>query len=244
MKASHYLAVALLLTGCVHASRPTQIDPPMPEALNRIRLVSTGPVVIIGHNRTKNLDTIQLQGNAVEPAAICTKFDASRDGSESVVIKAAPDASYGTVLLVISAAQTAGFIRFGFANKVRGVATDPGAPAGFDKLMPKPTPRPIGLHIDYPHLIQVEASNSNRVWINGRRTNPRSLYKDLARVIAFHASHRAEGYTTSIWLFADAATKWDTIIRILDAGHQAGDDDVELRPPTLRNGEPVIECPG
>ena len=38
--------------------------------------------------------------------------------------------------------------------------------------------------------------------------------------------HAAQGYLTHISLIADSAANYNTIIKILDAARQAGDDDV------------------
>jgi biopolymer transport protein ExbD len=246
VKARHFVALALILAGCGHAGGSRHVDITMPEALNEIRIGGSGPVVIIGHDRTRDLDTIQLEGDTVEPTALCSKFPTYRDEANGVVIiKAAPEVKYGTVLRVIAAAQHAGFTKFGFANKVRGgVVNELGGPPGFNKSIPKPTPRNLLVLIDYGHRLDAEVSGTNRIWIDGKSTTISRLYHDMGQAIAYHRNHAAEAYSTHVLLYGDPATSWDSIIKILDAARQSGDDDIELIPNILRNGKPLDACPG
>jgi biopolymer transport protein ExbD len=101
----------------------------------------------------------------------------------------------------------------------------------------------LAILIDYGHRLDVEASDSNRIWIDGNPTTISNLYRDMSRAIAYHRKHAAEAYSTRIILYGDDATRWDTIIKILDAARQSGDDDIEFSPKILRNDKPVNQCP-
>ncbi|HLJ82848.1 MAG TPA: biopolymer transporter ExbD [Candidatus Eremiobacteraceae bacterium] len=101
------------------------------------------------------------------------------------------------------------------------------APPGFQKELAKhapPTP-PKANNIQ-THPIDVEVNAHNVVYIDGRRTSEARLYNDMATAIAYHKAHAAQGYLSHIALTADSAASYSTIIKILDAAREAGDDDV------------------
>jgi biopolymer transport protein ExbD len=101
------------------------------------------------------------------------------------------------------------------------------APPGFQKELPKnnKTNNPITQN-QLQHQIQVEVSATNRIFIDGHPTTVNGIYAAMSNAIAFHRAHAKQGYLTHISLIADFDAKYDTIIKILDAARQAGDDDV------------------
>lgn len=101
------------------------------------------------------------------------------------------------------------------------------APPGFQKELPKKSnaPQNITQH-QLQHQIQVVVSKDNRIYIDSRQTSVARLYDDMAGAIRFHTEHANQGYTTHISLLADTDANYNTVIKILDAARQAGDDDV------------------
>ena len=101
------------------------------------------------------------------------------------------------------------------------------APPGFQKELPKKSNTPNQINqSQLKHQIEVEVSGNNRVFIDGRQTNDARLYDDMAAAVKYHRDHAAQGFLTHISLIADANASYNTIIKILDAARQAGDDDV------------------
>ena len=105
--------------------------PPVPEALNKLKVTNSPIVVIIGHDAVDNKDNVQVGAETVwktgeDEKAIYDRFKSYYDQfnqmQTDIIIKAAPTAHYGTVLRVMDAAKTAGFNQFGLANKVHGTA--------------------------------------------------------------------------------------------------------------------------
>jgi len=112
--------------------------PPVPEALNKLKVQNSPIVVIIGHEAPgdkctfsggKDCDTVQVGSETIwstgeDEKAIYdrfkTYFDQFNQTQTDIIIKAAPTAHYGTVLRVMDAAKSAGFNKFGLANKVHG----------------------------------------------------------------------------------------------------------------------------
>jgi len=103
------------------------------------------------------------------------------------------------------------------------------APPGFQKELPKKSNAPTKININtLKHQIEVQVSANNRVFIDGRPTSEARLYDDMANAVNFHRAHAYQGYLMHIALVADANASYNTIIKILDAARQAGDDDVGL----------------
>ena len=101
------------------------------------------------------------------------------------------------------------------------------APPGFQKELAKHAPpTPPKANNVQTHPIDVEVNAHNVVYIDGRRTSEAHLYNDMATAIAYHKAHAAQGYLSHIALTADSAASYATIIKILDAAREAGDDDV------------------
>jgi len=131
-------AVSVGLAECSHSV--SKNDVPMPEALNTRALVITmdGPVAILSHDSLSNRDNIMVQADVVKQADIYAYFRRHYTGtaSRSIIIKAAPTVKYGTVLIVMDAAVSAGLQEIGFAHRVRGGLDDQNPPAGFEKFVP------------------------------------------------------------------------------------------------------------
>jgi len=102
--------------------------PEVPEALNKLRVTNSPILVIIKHDPQKNKDEIQVGSEPVEEAQIYDRFksyfDQFNQTQTDIIIKAAPTVHYGTVLRVMDAAKSAGFNKFGLANKVLGANND------------------------------------------------------------------------------------------------------------------------
>jgi biopolymer transport protein ExbD len=101
------------------------------------------------------------------------------------------------------------------------------APPGFQKELPKKNDQPQKIQqSQLKHQITVEVSATNRIFIDGKLAAMSNLYPAMTDAIAFHKAHAAQGFLTHISLIADAEASYNTIIKILDAARQAGDDDV------------------
>ena len=96
------------------------------------------------------------------------------------------------------------------------------APPGFQKELAKSHPH-TGPDV-LSHEIQVLVSASNHIFIDGKATSVAGLYGAMSDAIAFHRSH--PHYTTHIGLIADRDARYDTIVKVMDAARDAGDDDV------------------
>ena len=80
------------------------------------------------------------------------------------------------------------------------------------------------VHATLPtHEIEVEISSANRLRIDQADVAWSALYAAIAYAVRAH--HRA-GYSQHIALVADARARYDRIIWVLDAAHEAGDNDV------------------
>ncbi|HEY6356865.1 MAG TPA: biopolymer transporter ExbD [Vicinamibacterales bacterium] len=106
--------------------------PEVPEALNKLRVTNSPILVIIKHDPQTNKDEIQVGSEPVAESQIYDRFksyfDQFNQTQTDIIIKAAPTTHYGTVLRVMDAAKSAGFNKFGLANKVQG-ANDNSVPA-------------------------------------------------------------------------------------------------------------------
>lgn len=96
----------------------------------------------------------------------------------------------------------------------------PAGPPGFQKE----------LHYrEVPHQIVVNVDRANDVFVDGIPAKPDRLYEVLAGAVTYHFKRRL---STHIALVADKNAAWATIIKILDAGREAGDDDVDFEAPS------------
>jgi biopolymer transport protein ExbD len=101
------------------------------------------------------------------------------------------------------------------------------APPGFQKQLPKKSNAPQNVtQSQLRHDIEVEVTAKNVIYIDGKRVSMADLYSAMANAVAFHRDHVRQGYTTHVSLLADEDASYNTIIKILDAARQAGDDDV------------------
>ena len=100
------------------------------------------------------------------------------------------------------------------------------APPGFQKQLPKKNNAPQNVTKNQLiHSIDVEVTAKNRIYIDAKEVPSERLYQVMADTVAFHQKHEPT-YNTHISLIADEDASYNTIIKILDAARQAGDDDV------------------
>ena len=94
-------------------------EPRLPDAKNKIKVKDSQIVVIIDEK-----DHIQIGSDNVVLAQAAGAFKKLADNTghryTSVIIKADPKASYGTVLQVMDAAKKEDLVDFGLANHVEG----------------------------------------------------------------------------------------------------------------------------
>jgi len=97
-------------------------------------------------------------------------------------------------------------------------------PPGFQKELPMPCgPCNGGTQLKD---IQVSISSSGAMIIDGARVGSSHVYDRMAVAIRSHTGRL--GFSTHIALTADSATPYASIITVLDAAREAGDDDVGL----------------
>ena len=97
-------------------------------------------------------------------------------------------------------------------------------PPGFQKQFPQP--HHSGDTLEPSRTIRVRVTADNRIYIDNRAVRYRDLYQAMAAAVRFHREHAAQGYTSRVELFGSSNTRYDTIIKILDAARQAGEEDV------------------
>jgi len=94
-------------------------EPKLPDAYNKVKVLDSQIVVIIDAK-----DHIQIGSQQVDiaeaPAAFKHLADETGHVYRSVIIKADPKATYGTVLQVMDAAKKEDLVDFGLANHVEG----------------------------------------------------------------------------------------------------------------------------
>jgi biopolymer transport protein ExbD len=94
-------------------------EPKLPDAYNKDKVQPSQIVVIIDEK-----DHVQIGSNQVDikdaKAAFGQLQDATDHRFKSVIIKADPKASYGTILQVMDAAKQVDLTDFGLANHVEG----------------------------------------------------------------------------------------------------------------------------
>lgn len=74
--------------------------------------------------------------------------------------------------------------------------------------------------------INVSITASGATTIDGELVGSSTLYDRMAETVRFHSDR--SGYSTHIRLVADRAAPYGSIIKVLDAAREAGDDDVGL----------------
>ncbi len=224
------MAVAHHSNGSLVAARVASVSHPsvfLPEAANRTRLnMPDGVVVFVNHDSMNNVDIIQIDGHRIHLADILDELQVYRRRSATgMIIKAAANTEYGTVLTIMDAAHSVGFSKFGLANRIHGLSEGSGAPPGFEKRLPT-TPQSKITKVSTLRPVEVMVNAKNQVWIDGKQTPTSGLYMAMAQAVSFHRKHAAQGYSTHIALVADSHAAFGTIVTILDAARQARDDDV------------------
>jgi biopolymer transport protein ExbD len=98
-------------------------EPPLPLAHNKEK-VEPSQIVVTIDDKNK----ISVGSNIVDEAGATKAFaelaSATNHRLKTVIIKADPKASFGTILRVMDAAKQADLTGFGLANKVEGAAKD------------------------------------------------------------------------------------------------------------------------
>jgi biopolymer transport protein ExbD len=94
-------------------------EPKLPDAYNKDKVQASQIVVMIDEK-----NNIQIGSNTVSladaKAAFATLQDQTGHKFTSVIVKADPHASYGTILQVMDAAKSVDLTNFGLANHVQG----------------------------------------------------------------------------------------------------------------------------
>ncbi|HEX8806210.1 MAG TPA: biopolymer transporter ExbD [Candidatus Aquilonibacter sp.] len=94
-------------------------EPKLPDARNKDKVQPSQIVVIIDDK-----NNIQIGSNTVTISQAHDAFAALQDQTghkfRSVIIKANPKSTYGTILQVMDAAKSTGLIDFGLANHIEG----------------------------------------------------------------------------------------------------------------------------
>ncbi len=96
-------------------------------------------------------------------------------------------------------------------------------PPGFQKELPRPC-GPICNGYIPTHNIEVVVSASGAIAIDGESTASSQVYDRMAEAVRSHTGRA--GCSKHIALTADAASPYGSIIKVLDAAREAGDDDV------------------
>lgn len=209
-----------------------------------IVLVQSPPsrvLVEVDHVNATNADTIRIKSQEISDHELVARLKALNAGSRrNVIVEAAEDSRFATVVTVVDAALAAGYQRVELANRVIGRARQP-AIAGFEF-----TPRPLSndniAHIDDRLPIEMELADDGGMWIDGKKTPVDSLDDVVRRAVIFHRQNHDGAYRDEVLVVAGSKVRWGLIMRALDAARQAGDDDVHLNVGT-RWDIPVILVP-
>jgi biopolymer transport protein ExbD len=99
-------------------------EPKLPDAFNKEKVQPSQIVVMVDEK-----DHVQIGSNQVDLKDMKAAFEQLQDATDhrfkSVIVKADPKASYGTILQVMDAAKQVDLTDFGLANHVQGAP--PGA---------------------------------------------------------------------------------------------------------------------
>ena len=95
-------------------------------------------------------------------------------------------------------------------------------PPGFQKALPC-TCKVHAMNTARPIAVTVSASGA--VTIDSERVFASNIYDKMAAAVRDHTRQR---YSTHISLTADTSAPYGSIIKVLDAAREAGDDDVGL----------------
>ena len=96
------------------------------------------------------------------------------------------------------------------------------APPGFQKALSGHI-RSKPISIVPTKVIDVVVTRAGAIYVDDIPTDEAAVYGAISKAVA---THKTAHLSTHISIVADVDAKYDTIIRILDAGRQAGDDDV------------------
>jgi biopolymer transport protein ExbD len=100
-------------------------EPKLPDAKNTTKVLPSQIVVLIDDkNKVQIGSSFVDEMQAKEQFAELVKSTGS--GLKTVIIKASPKASFGTILRVMDAAKSANLNTFGLANHVEGTKEQPG----------------------------------------------------------------------------------------------------------------------
>jgi biopolymer transport protein ExbD len=100
-------------------------EPKLPDAKNKDKVLPSQIVVLIDDK-----NKVQIGSSFVDETAAKEQFaelvKSTGSGLKTVIIKASPKASFGTILRVMDAAKSANLNTFGLANHVEGTKDQPG----------------------------------------------------------------------------------------------------------------------
>jgi biopolymer transport protein ExbD len=96
-------------------------------------------------------------------------------------------------------------------------------PPGFQKELPGPCGPTCGGHPPMQD-IEVTVSASGAITIDGQRATSSNVYDRMAEAVGSHSGRT--GFSKHIALTADSDSPYGSIIKVLDAAREAGDDDV------------------
>ena len=95
-------------------------EPKLPDAKNRIKVHPSQIVVLVDEK-----NQVQIGSNIVNEMEAKRQFQelvrSTGSGLKTVIIKANPKASFGTILRVMDAAKAANLTTFGLANHIEGL---------------------------------------------------------------------------------------------------------------------------
>ncbi|MBV8750323.1 MAG: biopolymer transporter ExbD [Candidatus Eremiobacteraeota bacterium] len=95
-------------------------EPKLPDAKNRIKVHPSQIVVLVDEK-----NQVQIGSNIVNEMEAKKQFQelvrSTGSGLKTVIIKANPKASFGTILRVMDAAKAANLTTFGLANHIEGL---------------------------------------------------------------------------------------------------------------------------
>lgn len=94
-------------------------EPKLPDAKNKVKVTDSQIVVIVDEKNHIQIGSEQVD-IAQAPAAFKRLADNTGHVYRSVIIKADPRASYGTILQVMDAAKKEDLVDFGLANHIEG----------------------------------------------------------------------------------------------------------------------------
>lgn len=204
----------MTVTSCTQrpSAAPTVI---LPEAQNAKPLSRSRDIVTIARDPATRLDMVWVDGNATALPDLAQTFrDKYQAANRSLIVEAARDVRFGSVLNVLAAATGAGFDSFGLAARGKTKTNSADSLVGFQENFKQSGKVPA---------IAILVAPTDRVWIGSRAIPDQKLYAGIAAAID---QFRRHGAAPHVSLAADSDASWGIVIRILDACRQAGDEDV------------------